>query len=108
MKKIREKITRKDIKTSYHIAVVVDDSAQKISQVTRGYDLFKSTFFHVLLQKLLNFKTPKYLHHKILYDDDGKKLSKRIGSTSLETFRNSGAKKEDLIKLFNLNQNVWS
>ena len=101
-------IARKDIKTSYHIAVVVDDSAQKISQVTRGYDLFKSTFFHVLLQKLLNFKTPKYLHHKILYDDDGKKLSKRIGSTSLETFRNSGARKEDLVKLLNLGQNVWS
>ena len=101
-------IARKDIKTSYHIAVVVDDSAQKISQVTRGYDLFKSTFFHVLLQKLLNIKTPKYMHHKILYDNYGKKLSKRIGSTSLETFRNSGSKKEDLFKLLNLNQNVWS
>ena len=101
-------IARKDIKTSYHIAVVVDDSAQKISQVTRGYDLFKSTFFHVLLQKLLNIETPKYMHHKILYDNYGKKLSKRIGSTSLETFRNSGSKKEDLFKLLNLNQNVWS
>ena len=99
-------VARKDIKTSYHIAVVVDDSEQEITQVTRGYDLFKSTFFHVLLQRLLNFNTPKYMHHKLLYDDDGKKLSKSIKSTSLETLRRSGTKKEDLFKLLNFNLNV--
>ena len=58
-------LARRDIGASYHIAVVVDDHEQKITQVTRGQDLFKETFLHVLLQNLLQFPTPFYFHHKI-------------------------------------------
>ncbi len=95
-------ISRKDIKASYHIAVVVDDFTQEITQVTRGSDLFQFTSIHVLLQNLLQFNTPKYLHHRIIHDDDGGKLSKRNNSISLEDLRNRGLKKEDIFKLLDL------
>ena len=56
-------LARKDVPTSYHLAVVVDDAAQNISQVTRGRDLQSATAIHVLLQKLLGLPQPDYLHH---------------------------------------------
>ena len=95
-------ISRRDIRTSYHIAVVVDDHFQKITQITRGFDLYESTFCHVLLQKLLKFHTPNYFHHKILYDKDGKKLAKRTQSTTLEHLREKGLSKNDIYNLIGL------
>lgn len=95
-------ISRRDIRTSYHIAVVVDDHLQKITQITRGFDLYESTFCHVLLQKLLRFRTPNYFHHKILYDKDGKKLAKRTQSTTLEHLREKGLSKNDIYNLIGL------
>ena len=95
-------ISRRDIRTSYHIAVVVDDHFQEITQITRGFDLYESTFFHILLQKLLKFRTPNYFHHKILYDKDGKKLAKRTQSTTLEHLREKGLSKNDIYNLIGL------
>lgn len=83
-------LVRKDIGTSYHIAVVVDDARQGVTQVVRGRDLFHATSIHVLLQELLELPTPRYFHHALIDDDAGRKLSKSLGSKSLADLRAEG------------------
>ncbi|MFB3053691.1 MAG: tRNA glutamyl-Q(34) synthetase GluQRS [Alphaproteobacteria bacterium] len=81
---------RKDIETSYHLSVVVDDAAQGISLVTRGADLFPSTHLHAVLQALLGLPTPEYHHHPLIEDGSGARLAKRDHAMTLRTLRESG------------------
>lgn len=83
-------LVRKDIETSYHVAVVVDDALQSVSHIVRGRDLFESTHIHVLLQKLLGLPQPTYLHHELIKDQDGKRLAKRDESETLSALRARG------------------
>jgi glutamyl-Q tRNA(Asp) synthetase len=83
-------LARKDVPTSYHLAVTIDDHLQGIDLVTRGQDLFVATHLHCLLQKLLGLPTPAYHHHKLLTDPDGQRLAKRAGSPSLRDLRAAG------------------
>jgi glutamyl-Q tRNA(Asp) synthetase len=89
-------IARKDMPTSYHLAVVVDDAYQQVSLVTRGEDLRSATHIQRLLQALLKLPEPVYAHHALVLDDDGKKFSKRDGAVSLESFRQAGATPADI------------
>ncbi len=82
-------VARKDIGTSYHLAVVLCDAAQNITHVTRGNDLFLTTPIQVILQKLLNLPVPDYFHHQLVQDADGR-LAKRKGSTSLRDLLEEG------------------
>ena len=93
---------RKDCPASYHIAVVVDDAAQGITKVTRGLDLFDSTWIHVLLQRLLDLPTPEYHHHRLIRDDAGKRLAKRDDARSLRELRGQGASPADIRALVGL------
>jgi len=83
-------VIRKDVATSYHLSVVVDDAAQGITHVTRGQDLEATTDVHVLLQRLLGLPTPIYHHHNLITDDTGRKLAKSDGDMSLESLRFAG------------------
>lgn len=83
-------VARKDIGTSYHLAVVVDDALQGISCVTRGEDLLEATHIHRLLQALLDLPAPEYAHHGLLVGSDGKRFAKRDKATTLEALRRSG------------------
>jgi glutamyl-Q tRNA(Asp) synthetase len=83
-------LARKDIPTSYHLAVTVDDALQGITLVTRGADLFAASHVHRLLQALLNLPTPEYDHHPLLRDDAGVRLAKRDGAISLAQWRREG------------------
>jgi glutamyl-Q tRNA(Asp) synthetase len=83
-------LARRDIGTSYHIASVVDDAFQEITHVTRGDDLLESTHLHRVLQYLLNFSEPTYLHHRLVLDDRNERLAKRAGSLSVKEFRKQG------------------
>ncbi len=83
-------LARKDIGTSYHMAVVVDDAIQSVSHVTRGHDLFHATHIHRLLQVLLELPEPVYSHHTLISADDGRKLAKRHGDRSLRALREAG------------------
>ena len=58
-------IVRKDVPTSYHLAVVVDDAWQGVTHVTRGRDLYAATDLHRLLQVLLDLPAPIYQHHRL-------------------------------------------
>ncbi|MEE9428408.1 MAG: tRNA glutamyl-Q(34) synthetase GluQRS [Paracoccaceae bacterium] len=85
-------LARRDINAaSYHLAVVVDDAAQEITHVIRGEDLFEATYIHRLLQTLLGLPTPVYHHHRLIRDEDGKRLAKRTDAKSLKTLRENGA-----------------
>jgi len=83
-------IARKDTGTSYHLAGVIDDAAQKVSHVCRGKDLEAATDIHRLLQILLDLPEPVYHHHDLVYDGHGQKLSKSSGSTALHKLRQDG------------------
>ncbi|MBT3347162.1 MAG: tRNA glutamyl-Q(34) synthetase GluQRS [Thiotrichales bacterium] len=68
---------------SYHLAVVVDDFLQGITQVIRGSDLLDSTPIHIHLQQLLGYNTPQYGHIPTATNSDGVKLSKQYGAKPL-------------------------
>lgn len=83
-------LARKDIATSYHLAVTVDDAAQHITVITRGEDLFASTHIHRLLQSLLGLPVPVWRHHRLICDESGKRLAKRDDALSLRSLRERG------------------
>lgn len=82
---------RETADVAYHLAVVVDDAAQGITQVVRGNDLAAATCIHRLLQALLQLPTPSYYHHKLIRDDAGKRLAKRDDARALSKYRAEGA-----------------
>lgn len=84
-------LARKDAPASYHLAVTVDDSWQRVSDVVRGADLFEATHIHRLLQALLGLSTPRYHHHPLLADVQGQRLAKRHGAPTLADMRGAGA-----------------
>ena len=92
-------LARKDVPTSYHLAVVVDDAAQHISQVTRGHDLQSATAIHVLLQKLLGLPQPDYLHHGLVRDTSGRRLSKQAGDSGFRDLRQAGMGLDEVLAL---------
>jgi glutamyl-Q tRNA(Asp) synthetase len=83
-------IARKETPTSYHLAVVVDDALQDVTEVVRGQDLFWSTSVHRLLQELLGLPQPAYRHHRLIRDAAGQKLSKSTEATGLRELRAAG------------------
>ncbi len=89
-------MARKDIATSYHLAVTVDDAAQHITVVTRGEDLFLSTHIHRLLQALLGLSVPVWRHHRLICDEHGKRLAKRDDARSIRSFRDQGETADDV------------
>jgi glutamyl-Q tRNA(Asp) synthetase len=73
----------RDLAASYHLAVVVDDALQGVTDVVRGRDLLAATAVHRLLQTLLGLAPPRYRHHRLVLDRSGAKLSKSRQSVSL-------------------------
>lgn len=85
-----EVIARKDIATSYHLSVVVDDAAQGITLITRGADLEASTPLHRVLQVLLNLPETTWRHHQLVLDSTGKRLAKRHMPLTIRDMREDG------------------
>jgi glutamyl-Q tRNA(Asp) synthetase len=95
-------LSRRDIGTAYHLAVVVDDAFQGITEVTRGDDLLSATPLQVTLQHLLGLPTPAYHHHRLIRDDQGKRLAKRDDARALAKYRSEGASPADIRRLVGL------
>lgn len=89
-------LARKDIRTSYHLSVTVDDALQDITLVTRGVDLFAATHVHRLLQALLGMPTPAYDHHSLIHDDDGQRMTKRNQAQTIRELRENGIAAADV------------
>lgn len=83
-------VARRDIGTSYHLAVVVDDAAQGVTLVTRGRDLLPATHLQRVLQAVLGLPEPAYHHHGLLTDDEGRRLAKRDDDRTLRSLRATG------------------
>ncbi len=95
-------LARRDMGTSYHLSVVVDDAAQGMTDVVRGEDLFEATRIHVLLQALLDLPTPRYHHHRLIRDENGKRLAKRDDARAIAKYRAEGLSPADIRSLVGL------
>lgn len=92
-------LARRDVRTSYHLSVTLDDAIQGVTLVTRGEDLFHATHVHRLLQALLSLPVPDYHHHGLLLNERGERLSKRDGATGIRTLRAQGVMAAEIIRL---------
>ena len=89
-------LARKDVATSYHLAVTLDDAAQGVTLVTRGEDLLHATHVHRILQTLLNLPVPDYHHHQLLRAPSGQRFAKRDKAETIQALRAAGRSPEDV------------
>ena len=94
-----EVIARKDIATSYHLSVVVDDAASAVTLITRGADLLPVTPLHRILQELLGLPETAWCHHPVMTDSTGRRLSKRAGDITLQQLRAEGHDRGSIIDM---------
>lgn len=87
---------------AYHLATVIDDEDMGITHIVRGADLAEATSLHVYLQRLFGYTTPIYRHHKLINDDQGKRLAKRHDAKAIRAYRDQGFTPQDIRKLVGL------
>ncbi len=74
----------------YNLAVVVDDIDMQITQVIRGEDHIANTAKQILLYEAIGAKVPEFAHTPLILNQEGRKLSKRDGVTSIDDFKTMG------------------
>jgi len=89
-------LARPNMAASYHLSVVLDDAATGVTDIIRGADLFEATAIHVVMQSLLGLPTPRYHHHKLIRDENGKRLAKRDDARAISKYRAEGASPADI------------
>jgi glutamyl-tRNA synthetase len=82
---------------TYHLANVVDDHLMGISHVLRAQEWLSSTPLHVIMYRAFGWDHPEFCHLPMVMGQDGKKLSKRHGATSVDEFRRQGCLPEALL-----------
>ncbi|MFD2236697.1 tRNA glutamyl-Q(34) synthetase GluQRS [Aureimonas populi] len=92
-------LARRDLPTSYHLSVVVDDALQGVTDVVRGADLLPATSVHRVLQSLLGLPAPAYRHHALILGPDGRKLSKSARDAGLAALREAGLTPADVRRM---------
>ncbi len=91
-------LARKDVPASYHLCVTHDDAAQGVSLVTRGEDLKPATDLHRLMQTLLGWPEPRYAHHALLTDAQGRRLAKRDRAATIRDLRAAGVSAAEVLR----------
>lgn len=76
-------IRRRDGLIAYHLAVVVNDALEGVTEIVRGIDLIDSTPRQIWVQQLLGLPTPNYLHIPVITHPNGDKLSKLTGAKAV-------------------------
>jgi glutamyl/glutaminyl-tRNA synthetase len=89
-------VWRRDNLPAYQLAVVVDDSSMKMTEVVRGADLLLSTFRQLMIYRALNLSPPGFYHAPLVLDENGRRLAKRHAALSLRELRVSGARPEQI------------
>lgn len=87
---------------AYFLASNFDDADQGITHVIRGEDLFDFTPVQVILQHLFGLPTPIYHHHRLIRDDQGKRLAKRDDARAIAKYRAEGLTPADIRRLVGL------
>ena len=87
---------------TYHLAAVVDDHLMEITHVIRGEEWLSSTPKHLLLYEYFGWEPPKFAHVPLILNATGKKLSKRDGDVSVESYRDKGYLPEGLLNFLAL------
>ncbi|HPZ07962.1 MAG TPA: glutamate--tRNA ligase [Candidatus Eremiobacteraeota bacterium] len=95
-------ILKSDGFPTYHLAVVVDDNSMGITHIIRGDDWIPTAPIHIILYKSFNYKIPVFCHVPLVIAEDGKKLSKRHGATSVSEFKSQGYLPEALFNFLAL------
>ena len=95
-------LARRDVLTSYHLSVTIDDAAQGITDVVRGADLHPATSLHRLLQVVLGLPEPAYHHHALILDHGGAKLAKSRSAPALRDMRLAGAHSDNVTAMLQL------
>ena len=93
-------LIREDETLLYHLPSVIDDIHENITHIIRGEDHIANTAYHIQIFKALSSPLPTFAHHPFLTDDQGKSFSKRMGSLSIEIFRNEGFENITLLNYF--------
>jgi glutamyl-Q tRNA(Asp) synthetase len=87
---------------AYFLASAFDDADQGVTHVIRGEDLFDFTPVQVILQHLFGLPTPVYHHHRLIRDEQGKRLAKRDDARAIQKFRAEGATPSDIRRMVGL------
>ncbi len=95
-------LSRRGMGASYHLAVCLDDADSNITHVVRGQDLFQATHIHVLLQALLALPRPVYHHHRLICDEQGRRLAKRDDARAISAYREQGLSPQEIRAMINL------
>ncbi|MGD8486340.1 MAG: tRNA glutamyl-Q(34) synthetase GluQRS [Chloroflexota bacterium] len=90
-------LRRNDGTPAYNVAVVVDDAGQGVGQVVRGDDLLDSTPRQILLQRLLGYDTPEYVHVPLVLNEQGQRLAKRDGAVTLAALAAAGVSAQAVV-----------
>ena len=93
-------LIRADGSLLYHLPSVIDDIEEDITHIIRGEDHIANTAYHIQIFKALDSPCPIFAHHPFLVDELGKGFSKRLGSLSIENFRNEGYENITLLNFF--------
>ena len=83
-------LLRSDGSPVYMLAVVVDDHDMGITHVIRGDDHLNNAARQNLIYEALEWSIPVYAHIPLIHGEDGKKMSKRHGATSIEEYELNG------------------
>jgi len=92
-------LARPGLGASYHLSVVLDDADQAVTHVIRGQDLFDATAIHIVLQGLFGLPVPVYRHHRLIRDEDGRRLAKRDDARAISTYRAAGLSPIDIRRM---------
>ncbi|MFB9992163.1 tRNA glutamyl-Q(34) synthetase GluQRS [Deinococcus oregonensis] len=102
-------LRRNDGVFAYHLAVVVDDAAMKVTDVLRGVDLWTATPRQIALQGALGYPQPRYLHVPLMTDYAGERLAKRGGAPPVMALRERGEDAGQVLSALahSLGQGFW-